>query len=102
MLDKYRWEIRLIVRDGMVSFDGVRYGVPWQYSGKEARIRLCAGYLEIYYGEVLLTKHKAQYHSGNVVFLRGQYNTADLRREAASPYPSHVPDSRTAPLRYAS
>lgn len=92
MLDKYRWEIRLIVRDGMVSFDGVRYGVPWQYSGKEARIRLCAGYLEIYYGEVLLTKHKAQYHSGNAVFLRGtiQRTCGEKRR------PRTLPRCRTA------
>jgi transposase len=73
-LDKYRWETRIVTRDGMVSFDGVRYGVPWQYSGKEVRVRLCAGCLEIYYGEMLLAKHKAQYHSGNVVFLRGQYS----------------------------
>lgn len=30
--------------------------------------------LEIYFGEVLLTKHPAQYRSGNVVFLPGQYS----------------------------
>ena len=28
VLDKYRWESRIVTRDGMVSFDGVRYGVP--------------------------------------------------------------------------
>ena len=86
-LDKYRWETRLVTRDGMVSFDGVRYGVPWQYSGKEVRVRLCAGYLEIYYGEVLLAKHKAQYHSGNVVFLRGQYNGLAERSGVPVPFP---------------
>ena len=32
-MDKYRWETRIVTRDGMVSFDGVRYGVPWPYSG---------------------------------------------------------------------
>lgn len=48
----------------MVSFDGVRYGVPWQYSGKEVRppVRRLSGN---HYGEVLLAKHKAQYRSGN-------------------------------------
>lgn len=30
--DKYRWETRKVARDGFVSFDGARYGVPWQYS----------------------------------------------------------------------
>lgn len=32
-LDKYCWETRIVTRDGMVSFDGVRYVVPWQYNG---------------------------------------------------------------------
>ena len=86
-LDKYRWETRSVTRDGMVSFDGVRYGVPWQYSGKEVCVRLCAGYLEIYYGEVLLAKHKAQYRSGNVVFLRGQYSGLAERNGVPVPFP---------------
>lgn len=33
--EHYRWEARKVTRDGLISFDGVRYGVPWQYSGKE-------------------------------------------------------------------
>lgn len=41
VLEKHRWESRLVTRDGLVSFDGIRYGVPWQYSGKEVRVRLC-------------------------------------------------------------
>jgi transposase len=86
-LDKYRWETRIVTRDGMVSFDGVRYGVPWQYSGKEVCVRLYAGYLEIYYGEVLLAKHKAQYRSGNVVFLRGQYSGLAERNGVPVPFP---------------
>ena len=86
-LDEYRWETRSITRDGMVSFDGVRYGVPWQYSGKEVRVRLCAGYLEICYGEVLLAKHKAQYRSGNVVFLQGQYSGLAERNGVPVPFP---------------
>ena len=86
-LDKYRWETRIVTRDGMVSFDGVRYGVPWQYSGKEVRVRLCAGYLEIYYGEVMLAKHKAQYRSGNVVFLRGQYSGLAESNGIPIPFP---------------
>ena len=86
-LDKYRWETRSVTRDGMISFDGVRYGVPWQYSGKEVRARLCAGSLEIYYGEALLAKHKAQYRSGNVVFLRGQYSGLAERNGIPVPFP---------------
>lgn len=86
-LDKYRWETRIVTRDGMVSFDGVRYGVPWQYSGREVRVRLCVGYLEIYDGETLLTKHKVQYRSGNVVFLPGQYSGLAERNGIPVPLP---------------
>jgi Transposase and inactivated derivatives len=89
-LNKYRWETRIVTRDGLVSFDGVRYGVPWQYSGKEVRVRLCAGYLEIYYGDMLLTKHKAQYRSGNVVFLRGQYNGLAERNGVPMNFPCAI------------
>lgn len=28
VLDRHRWEIRRVTREGFVSFDGVRYGVP--------------------------------------------------------------------------
>jgi transposase len=87
MLDKYRWESRIVTRDGMVSFDGVRYGVPWQYSGKEVQVRLCSGHIEIYYGEVLLAKHKAQYRSGNIIYLQGQYEGLAERKGIATPYP---------------
>jgi len=87
MLDKYRWENRAVTRDGMVSFDGVRYGVPWQYSGKEVQVRFSAGFVEIYYGEVLLAKHKAQYRSGNIIYLQGQYEGLSERRGIAVPYP---------------
>ena len=71
--DRYRWEIRTVTREGLVSYDGIRYGVPWQYSGKEVQVRLCNGDIEIYYDETLLTKHKSQYHSGKIIWLPGQY-----------------------------
>jgi len=98
-LDKYRWETRIVTRDGMVSFDGVRYGVPWQYSGKEVRVRLCAGYLEIYCGEVLLAKHKAQYRSGNVVFLQGQYSGLAERNGIPTPFPCAIKQNGTVEVR---
>lgn len=87
VLDKYRWENRTVTRDGMVSFDGVRYGVPWQYSGKEVQVRFCSGCVEIYYGEVLLAKHKAQYRSGNIIYLQGQYEGLSERKGIATPFP---------------
>ena len=73
VLDRYRWELRRVTKEGLISFDGVRYGVPWQYSGKEVQVRLLRGEIEIYYGEVLIAKHTAQYSSGRIIWLPGQY-----------------------------
>jgi transposase len=84
-LDKYRWETRIVTREGLVSFDGVRYGVPWQYSGKEVKVRLCKGNVEIYYGEVLLASHEAKYKGGRIVWLAGQYSGLAERNGIASP-----------------
>ena len=85
VLEKYRWESRVVTREGLVSFDGIRYGVPWQYSGKEVRVRLCGGYVEIYCGEVQIAKHEAKYKSGRIVWLKGQYAGLGERKGIAVP-----------------
>ena len=85
---RYRWESRKVTREGLVSFDGVRYGVPWQYSGKEVQIRLSGGQVEIYDGEMLLAKHPVQTRGGNVVWLPGQYQGLAERKGIAAPYPA--------------
>lgn len=71
--DKYRWETRKVTRDGFVSYDRAKYGIPWQYSGKEVRVRICDDYFEAYYGEVRIACHKVEYASGRIVWLKGQY-----------------------------
>ena len=43
--------MRKVNREGFVSFDGAKYGVPWQYSGKEVRVRILSGSFEVYDGE---------------------------------------------------
>ncbi len=73
VLDRYRWETRKVTRDGFVSFDGAQYGLPWQYSGREVRVRICNGFFEAYDGEVRIVCHKVQYVSGRIVWLKGQY-----------------------------
>lgn len=93
--DRYRWETRTVTRDGLVSFDGIRYGVPWQYSGKEVQVRAVKGQLEIYYGEILLAQHQLQYHTGKIVWLPGQYKGLAERKGIAAPYPAaHQQDVR--------
>ena len=99
VVDKYRWESRIVTRDGMISFDGVRYGVPWQYSGREVQVRLCSGCIEIYYGEVLLAKHKAQYRSGNIIYLSGQYEGLAERKGIITHYPRAKQQSSAVQVR---
>lgn len=86
VMDRYRWELRRVTREGFVSFDGVRYGVSWQYSGKDVQVRLHSGDIEIYFGEVLVVKHTAQYTSGKILWLPGQYKGLAERNGIAGPY----------------
>ena len=71
--DRYRYESRQVSRDGFVSYDGVRYGVPWEYSGKQVTVRALNGRIEIFSGMLLLAEHEIQPHSGRICFLKGQY-----------------------------
>jgi len=71
--DKYRWERRKVTRDGFVNYDGAKYGIPWQYSGREVRVRIYDEFFEAYYGEVRVARHKIEYASGKIIWLKGQY-----------------------------
>jgi hypothetical protein len=82
---KYRWETRKVTRDGFVSFDGARYGVPWQYSGREVRVRICGDQFEVYDGEVRIAHHQIEPTSGRIVWLKGQYEGLAERHGIASP-----------------
>ena len=84
-LEKYRWETRNVTRDGFISFDGIRYGVPWQYSGRQVQVRLCAGHVEIYLENVLLVRHEVKFSGGRIVWLAGQYS--GLREMGGIPLP---------------
>jgi hypothetical protein len=93
--DSYRWETRKVTRDGFVSFDGAKYGLPWQYSGREVRVRICGDYFEAYDGEVRIAQHKVEYTSGKLVWLKGQYEGLAERNGIAAPfsYAKQVPAS---------
>lgn len=84
--DKYRWETRKVTRDGFISFDGARYGVPWQYSGKELRVRICGDFFEAYDGEVMIVHHKVEHTSGRIVWLKGQYQGLAEKNGIAVPF----------------
>lgn len=83
--DRYRWENRKVPREGLVSFDGIRYGVPWQYSGKEVQVRLHDEYVEIYYGETMLAKHQAKHGGSRILYLPGQYRGLTEKNGMAIP-----------------
>lgn len=84
--DKYRWETRKVTKDGFVSFDGAKYGIPWQYSGREVRVRVCGDWFEAYDGEVRIAHHKVEYASGKMVWLPGQYEGLAERNGIAAPF----------------
>lgn len=71
--DRYRFETRKVSKDGFISYDGIKYGVPWQYAGRELRVRQCDGKFEAYDGTVLVSEHKALYKSGRISWLPSQY-----------------------------
>lgn len=71
--DRYRFETRKVSKDGFISYDGVKYGVPWQYAGKELRVRLCNGKFQAFNGPVSIVEHKASCISGRISWLPGQY-----------------------------
>lgn len=73
IMDRYRYESRLVSRDGFVSYDGVRYGIPWEYSGKRVTVRASKGVLEVFDGLQLIAKHDLEPKSGRIIFLEGQY-----------------------------
>ena len=83
--DGYRWETRKVTRDGFVSYDGVRYGVDWQYSNREVRVRAIRGNFEVYDGEFRILCRKIEHTSGKIVFLRGQYQGLAEKEGVAFP-----------------
>jgi transposase len=71
--EKYLHEPRQVSRDGFVSYDGVRYGVPWRYSGREVTVREVNGWVEIWADGTCITRHQKVYRSRAMVFCENQY-----------------------------
>ncbi len=90
VLDHYRFEARRVSREGLVSFDGVRYGVPWQYSGREVQVRLINGRIEIYDGLVMIADHEAKHSATRICYLPGQYRGLMEHKGIAYPYPAAI------------
>ncbi|HEY8345988.1 MAG TPA: hypothetical protein VIL07_01780, partial [Symbiobacteriaceae bacterium] len=52
-------EVRKVSRDAFVSWDGSRYGVPWQWAGSQVVVKDRGGYVEIWtaHGDRCIYRH---------------------------------------------
>ncbi|HHW14922.1 MAG TPA: IS21 family transposase [Firmicutes bacterium] len=69
----YVGEERLVSRDGFISWQGSRYGVPWLYAGRTVLVKDTGKYLEIYSGGSQVAVHPKAILPGTRVTLPGQW-----------------------------
>ncbi|MDD5986579.1 MAG: IS21 family transposase [Eubacteriales bacterium] len=87
---RYRYESRRVSRDGFISYDGVRYGVPWEYSGRQLTVRAVSGKIEIFNGIDRVATHKIEPQSGSIIFLEGQYRGLAEKNGVVFPTLAHL------------
>ncbi|KKC45812.1 integrase [Paenibacillus sp. D9] len=86
-LTKFLRVERTVSLDGFVSFDGVRYGVHWRYSGQVVLVRQVGMHVEIWHqGERIATHEKSNLWTG-MVRLPGQYEGLKAAEGALKPKP---------------
>ena len=73
-LSVYLREDRKVGRDGYVSWDGSRYGVPWSWSGSTVQVGVSAGMVEIWSREERLAVHPRAHRRGQRLTLPGQWD----------------------------
>lgn len=71
-------ETRIVSRDGFVSFDGSRYGVPWKLAGLEVEVRQTGAYVEILHRGERVALHPKALLPRTTVPLVGQYQDIPL------------------------
>ena len=72
-LSVYLREDRKVGRDGYVAWDGLRYGVPWSWSGSVVQVGVSAGMVEIWSGDERLAVHPRSHRRGQRLTLPGQW-----------------------------
>lgn len=70
---KFIDEERQVYKDGLLSFDGVMYGIPWKYSGRKVIVREKDGKIGIFCDGKVIAVHEKRYRSKDTVFLKDQY-----------------------------
>lgn len=78
VLARFLTETRSVSRDCYVSFDGSRYGVPWELAGQEVQVRQTGPYVEILQRGKQVALHPKALLSRTIVPLAGQYQGIPL------------------------
>jgi hypothetical protein len=74
-------EIRKATFDCLISFNGSRYSIPWQFAGKQVWIRVSKGYfLEVYsQANKLIASHKLSLKKSSVIIEQDHYRGNNQR-----------------------
>ncbi|MHB1630471.1 MAG: Mu transposase domain-containing protein [Bacilli bacterium] len=78
---------RTVSADGFVSFDGVRYGVHWRYSGQGVLVRQVGQRIEIWHEGQCIAHHDKSGQWGGLVRLPGQYEGLKAAEGVIKPKP---------------
>jgi len=70
---QYLTERRKVSKDGFLSYQGVRYGVPWIYSGRELEVREEKEQLEILWQGKVVATHPQSWTVGTYCWLENQF-----------------------------
>lgn len=84
---KYLHEPRRVSKDAFVSYGGVRYGVPWRYSGRDVMVREVNGWVEIWAGHECIARHEKIHRSRTMVTCPNQYTGLQAAQGHAYPRP---------------
>lgn len=86
-LAKFLREERKVSMDGFVSFDGVKYGVPWKYSGRVVMVRNVLNLIEIWSEGEKIAVHEKSGRNNGLVRLKGQYEGLSTAGGVTGPLP---------------
>lgn len=81
----YLAEERKVGRDGLVSYSGSRYGVPWQYAGRTVDVHENGNHVEIHCRGSRVAVHPKALLPGSIVPLAGQYAGLSLQQQVRVP-----------------
>ena len=84
---KFLREERKVSMDGFISYDGVKYGVPWQYSGRTVLVRQMMNQLEIWSEGTRIALHEKSGRFNGLVRLPGQYAGLSTAQGVTGPLP---------------